>query len=117
MNKIAFVLVVNALEVKYTDEKSARHLFDILQAYYNIKVNWEGTNYSGLILQWDYKERVVDISLSGYIDYVLTKFNNRKLLKNVDAYSAYTPQQYGVLVQYKDTGELPTISPLKIKFI
>jgi hypothetical protein len=41
---------------------------------YNISSNWKGSAYCGLTLEWDYKNRTVDLSLPGYIKAALNKY-------------------------------------------
>lgn len=41
-----------------------------------MKLDWTGCTYCGLTLKWNFKERWVDISIPGYIDKMLTKFQH-----------------------------------------
>jgi hypothetical protein len=43
---------------------------------YNISSDWNGTAYCGLTLEWDYKNRTVDLSMSGYIKAALHKYQH-----------------------------------------
>jgi hypothetical protein len=51
----AFSLVVDDFYVKYVTKSDANHLRDALLQHYEITTDWEGTVYSGVTLDWDYK--------------------------------------------------------------
>jgi hypothetical protein len=72
----AFSLVVDDFAVKYVTKSDANHLCDALLQHYEITTDWEGTVYSGITLDWDYKKRTCDISMPGYIKNVLNKFQH-----------------------------------------
>jgi hypothetical protein len=69
-----FSLAVDDFAVKYVTKSDANHLHDALLQHYEITTDWEGTVYSGITLDWDYKKRTCDISMPGYITNVLNKF-------------------------------------------
>jgi hypothetical protein len=43
---------------------------------YNISSDWKGIAYYGLTLEWDYKNRTVDLSMPGYIEAALHKYQH-----------------------------------------
>jgi hypothetical protein len=51
---ISFTLVVNNFGVKYINKEDVEHLASILKQDYEIDVDWEGTQYLGIMLDWDY---------------------------------------------------------------
>ena len=53
---IAFTLVVDDFGVKYTDEKDAEHLMNVLKEHYAITEDWKGKKNIGMHLRGDYKE-------------------------------------------------------------
>jgi hypothetical protein len=61
-NPISFSLVVDDFGVKYVGREHAEHLMACIKKYYNISRDWNGRAYSGLTLDWDYKNRTVDLS-------------------------------------------------------
>jgi hypothetical protein len=71
-----FSLVVDDFAVKYVIKSDANHLRDTLLQNYKITTDWEGTVYSGITLDWDYKKRTCDISMPGYITNVFNKFQH-----------------------------------------
>jgi hypothetical protein len=72
----AFSLVVDDFAVKYITKSDANHLRDALLQHYEITTDWDGTVYSGITLDWDYKKLTCNISMPGYITNVLNKFQH-----------------------------------------
>jgi hypothetical protein len=64
---ISFSSVVDDFGVKYVGREHAEHLMVCIKKNYNISSDWNGTAYCGLTLEWDYKNRAVDLSMPGYI--------------------------------------------------
>jgi hypothetical protein len=73
---IAFYLMVDDFSVKYVGKQHANHLRDTLLCSYELTTEWEGKEYSGMSLKWDYKNRTYDISMPGYVANVLSKFQH-----------------------------------------
>jgi hypothetical protein len=106
---IAFLLVVDDFGIKYTDKRDVEHLLSALRDAYKISVDWEGERYCGLIMKWDYTHRHCDISMPGYIERALTRFQHPKPKKPQDNPFKYIAPEYGAKVQYApdaDTSEL-----------
>jgi hypothetical protein len=75
---IAFTLVVDDFGVKYTKHADAEHLMQTLNKLHKVSEDWEGTQYCGLALAWDYDKQTCDISMPGYIDRALQRFAHPK---------------------------------------
>jgi hypothetical protein len=73
---ISFSLVVDDFGVKYVGREHAEHLMTCIRKHYNISSDWNGTAYCGLTLDWDYKDRTVDLSMPGYIKAALHKYQH-----------------------------------------
>ena len=73
---ILITLVVDDVCVKYVRREDAEHLLEILQRDYNVTPDWQGDRYIGLTLDWDYQNRQVHFSMSGYIRDALIKFKH-----------------------------------------
>jgi hypothetical protein len=106
---ISFVLVVDDFAIKYVDRADADHLLDALKTAYRVKIDWDASRYCGLTLAWDYTNRTVDISMPGYIDRVLMRFQHP--VPSVPEHSPFAWQQpvYGAKVQ--EYAEPPDASP------
>ena len=48
------MLLVDGFGVEYVGDCHARHLKMTLEEKYEITMDWEGTNYSGIDIKWDY---------------------------------------------------------------
>ena len=59
--KIKFCLCVDDFGVKYFTKDDANHLLDPLKKLLGISTDWEGRNYLGLTIYWNYIEEYVDI--------------------------------------------------------
>jgi hypothetical protein len=65
---------VDDFGVKYVGREHAEHLMACIKKSYNISSDWKGSAYCGLTLEWDYKNRTVDLSMPGYIKAALHKY-------------------------------------------
>jgi hypothetical protein len=50
---IKFTLVVDDFGVKYSDAKNVKYLILILQPVYDLHIDWSGSKYLGITLDWD----------------------------------------------------------------
>jgi len=73
---IQFTLVVDDFAVRYTDTADATHLMSALRQHYQVTEDWDTTRYCGMTLKWDYQNRTVDLSMPGYIDRALKRFQH-----------------------------------------
>jgi hypothetical protein len=62
--------------MKYIDKNNVEHLMSILKQDYTINTDWEGMQYLGLTLDWDYTKCKVHLSMPGYIENVLIRFSH-----------------------------------------
>ena len=97
-----FTLCVDDFGIKYTTKDDANHLLNAIQSSYTISIDWEGKQYVGLSLNWNYDKRYVDLSMPGYIKKVL-----QRLLHPSPTRPQYSPHScnrpaYGAKVQYVD---------------
>ena len=109
-NSIIFCLCVDDFGVQYTEKKDAEHLRDTLQKDYKITEDWEGTNYCGIDINWNYEEGWVDTDMTGYGQRGLTRFNHPKPSRPQHSPSKWTEPTYGAKVQMADGAD--TSEPL-----
>ena len=108
---IAFCLVVDDFGVKYVGEEHANHLIDTLkQAGYQITTDWEGTQFCGIRLTWDYENRTVDLDMPGYVEKALQRFEHPQPSKPQDSPHAWMPINCGAKQQL--TADPDTSPPL-----
>ena len=72
--KTTFTLVVDDFGIKYYHKHDALHLLEVLKTKYTITTDWKGELYIGISFKWNYKKRIVNLSMPGYIDRALTRF-------------------------------------------
>ena len=70
-------LCVDDFGIQYFSKADAKHLINVIQDTYECSIDWEGTQYCGLTLAWNYPEGYVNISMPGYLKKVLKKFNHK----------------------------------------
>ena len=58
-----FTLIVDDFGIKFTGIKNSMHLIEALKKYYEIEIDWTGSRYAGITLNWNYDHRHVDTSL------------------------------------------------------
>jgi hypothetical protein len=77
LHPISFALVVDDFGVKYVGKEHADHLIaSIKSTYKKLTEDWTGSLYCGIILEWDYIGRTVDISMPGYIKKKLQEYKH-----------------------------------------
>jgi hypothetical protein len=64
---ILFTLVVDDFGVKYVGREHAEHLIRVLKEHYTMSIDWDGALYYGIQLDWNYNNRILDISMPNYI--------------------------------------------------
>jgi hypothetical protein len=105
---ISFLLVVDDFGVKYVGREHAEHLMTCIKKDYNISSDWNVTSYCGLTLDWDYKNRTVDLSMPGYIKAALHKYQHPAPARPEHAPHGWNPPIYGAKTQFVSD---PTPSP------
>ena len=75
--KKTFTICVDDFGIQYLSKADADHLIDAIQDTYKCSIYWEGTQYCGLTLAWNYPKGYVDISMPGYMKKALKKFNHK----------------------------------------
>ena len=116
---LAFTLCVDDFGIKYVNRESAEHLETVLKLKYKLTTDWAGTSYLGLTLQWDYVARTVDISMPGYIEKALIRFQHSPPSRPQHSPHSWIAPQYGVQTQLTDhpdnTAALPVDGKLFIQ--
>jgi hypothetical protein len=67
---------------------------------YNVSLDWSGSLYCGMTLVWDYVNRIVDISMPGYIEAALHKFQHLPPLAAQDAPHSLNKPVYASKTQF-----------------
>ena len=107
--KTIFALCLDDFGVKYFNQDDANHLINTIKKYYPISLDWEGKNYCGLSLHWNYNNGYVDIDMPGYVKKVLN--NHQHPPPTIPQYAPHkwNKPAYGRKTQYSPE---PDTSPL-----
>lgn len=105
-NSIVFCLTVDDFGIKFKSRLHARHLLDTLKKHYKITEDWEGNHYCGLDLDWNYKEGYVDVSMKGYVQKALQRFEHETPRRKQNAPSKYSYPNYGAKVQLAEDDDV-----------
>ena len=73
---VSFCLVVDDFGIKYVGKENAEHLLQTLRKKYTITMDWEGKQFCGINLTWDYKNRTIDMDMPKYVDNALQRFEH-----------------------------------------
>jgi hypothetical protein len=105
-----FSLVVDEFAVKYVTYADANHLRNTNLRNYEITTDWGGIFYSGITLKWDYGKLTCNISMPGYVNSVLNKFQHNHPKTPQHTPSNYVTPVYGAKMQYATQDEIPLLS-------
>ena len=104
--------------MKYINKADGEHLISVLKQDYGIYTDWEGTRYLRLILDWDYINREVHLSISGYIENALVRFGHEPPDKPQLQPYPHTILTYGAAVQYAKAADTsPAATKAEEKYI
>ncbi len=105
-NGVAFTLVVDDFLIKYSDRKDVDHLLTALRELYTITTEFGTTQkYVGITLHHNRTKRHIDMSIPGYVQKAIQRFQ-RTNLKGADSPIIYVPPNYG-----KHQQEVPLDEP------
>jgi hypothetical protein len=108
--RTTFVLCVDDFGVKYFSKPDALHLINAIKAHYELTIDWSGTLYCGLTLDWHYDEGYVDVSMPKYVARALAKFEHPAPLRAQHAPHKWVEPVYGSRQPQTPTPE--SIAPL-----
>ena len=112
-----FCLCVDDFGVKYFTRQDADHLLNALRANYKISVDWEGKNYCGLSIRWNYPKNYVDISMPGYIQSTLARLQHKRPSRSQFAPHQWTRPAYGQKLQLAPIDNTPKLDKKGIHFV
>ena len=71
---VQFTLVADDFGVKVVGDANKRHLTTALKKYYKLKIDHTESLYCGINLDWNYKDRHVDINMQGCMKKLFQKY-------------------------------------------
>jgi hypothetical protein len=115
---ISFTLVVDNFGIKYIGKEHVMHLIRVLKEYCEVEEDWEGTQYLGITIDWDYHNHEVHLSMPEYVERALTRFGHPIPDKPQHQPNQHAIPIYGATVQYakpEDTSQ--RLTPPEKKYI
>jgi hypothetical protein len=112
------VLIVDDFAIKFVGQRHADHLLQALSEDYKVTTDWTGSKFAGIDLAWDYKKRTCRLTMNGYIDEVLLKYNHKRPTKPQHAPHAHREIVFGAKLQLApDDDTSPPLDTAGIKRI
>ncbi len=71
-----FTLCVDDFCIKYIGWEHTNHLAKILKEHYKCSIAWDGNQFLGMIIDWDYNGHKVYFSMLDYVTEALTCFQH-----------------------------------------
>ena len=90
------MLIVDDFGIKYVGQAHLDHIIQsIKHAGYEIVVDKTGSLYCVITLEWNYKERYIDVAMPGYVGKMIARFKHGK--PEQPQYSLHQPplRKYG----------------------
>ena len=106
-----FCLCVDDFGIKYTSKQDAQHLLDAIGSKYKYTCDWNGTNYCGLTIEWNYNKGYVDISMPGYVKKTLQRLQHIQKVSPQYSPHAHIPIVYATK-NTRQYATAPDTSPL-----
>jgi hypothetical protein len=91
--------VVDDFGIQYVKRDDALHLSNALGQHYETSKDWSGSLYCGITLDWNYEKRTVDLSMPGYVETALHRFQHKAPAKPQDCPYKPAQRQYNTPVQ------------------
>ena len=86
--------------MKYIDEEHAQQPLSVLKQHHEVEVDWTGTKYCGINLEWDYQIREVHLFVQNYVKKALHRFQHEPPAHPQDSPHQHEIPAYGQTKQY-----------------
>ena len=114
---ISFVLVVDDFSVKYTEHSDALHLLATLGRKYEYTVDWAGSKFLGMTVQYDRSRHALTLSMPGYVQAAMRRFDVQRKPKPTHSPALFVAPAYGAKTQYAAHDDSAPTSPAQTKYI
>jgi hypothetical protein len=99
-HNIAFSFVIDNFGIKYVGRNNVQHLLSALKELYSVSTDWAGKLYCGVSINWDYHNQHVNISMPGYVEAALHKFQHPSPTRPEDSPHVWNQPTYSAKIQY-----------------
>jgi hypothetical protein len=112
---LLFTLCVDDFGIKYVGWEHTKHLSKILDKHYKSSIDWDGNQYLGMNMDWDYDGYKVHVSMLDYIPKALTQFQHQAPNKLQHQPYPHVKSNYGVKAQYMEDVDTSALLPKEDK--
>ena len=106
-NGVTFTLVVDDFLIKSGDRAAVEHLFAAIREEYRLEVDWSASKYIGMTIEYNRKERWLQLSMSGYVEAALVRFGVERSGKPTHNATKFDPILYGQRIQLAEADDFP----------
>jgi hypothetical protein len=110
-----FTLCFDNFGIKYIGREHANHLVKILGEHYKCSIDWDGNQYLGMTMDWDYNGHKVRVSMLNYVPKALTCFQHRAPNKPQHQPYPHIKPNYRAKAQYTEDTDTSALLPNKDK--
>jgi len=114
---VFFTLVVDDFAIKYKHTADVEHLFSVIRKEYRLETDMSGSKYIGITIQYDRKARTISLSMPGYVEAALKRFNVIRADKPTHCPLVFEPIVYGQKQQLTSIDDSPPVSAATGTFI
>ncbi len=114
---IMFCLVIEDFGVKTTSLDHITHLKTTLEEHYTVTMDWDGSLFCSININWNYTECTVTLNMPKYILKALLKFQHPTLVSPQHQPYKHIPIKHGAKIQRVDINTFDKLSPDTIKCI
>jgi hypothetical protein len=112
---LSFTLCVNNFGIKYIGWEHADHLAKTLDKHYKCSIDWDGNQYLGMNMDWDYNGHKVQVSMLDYVPKALTRVQHQAPSKPQHQPYPHVKPNYGVKAQYTADTDTSALLPKEDK--
>ena len=116
-SSVCFTLVTDDFAIKYTARADVDHLLSAIREEYRIEVDWDGSKYLGMSIAYNRPSRTITLSMPGYVEAALKRFNVVRGSKPTHSPLHFEPIVYGQKIQLTTHDDSPAVTPPQARFI
>ena len=117
LSNLRFTLIVDDFGVKFTNLSQAHHLINVLKTKYELSIDWTGSLYCRVSLDWNYKQCEMVFLMPKYVKNLHEKYNHPTPTWQVYTSCKPEPIQYRVKCQTANINTSKPLPPEKLKLL
>jgi hypothetical protein len=112
---LSFTLCVDDFGIKYIGQEHTNHLAKILEEHYKCSIDWDGNQYLGMNMDWDYNGHRVHVSMLDYVPEALTSLQHQAPSKPQHQPYPHVKPNHGAKAQYTEDTDTSALLPKEDK--